>query len=1335
MTLVPRQVRNIIRTGTESFLSDPEALSSFRDAPAWVLLGEPGSGKTTAFELEADASGGKHLRISEFILGDIDEDWRGKTLFLDGLDEIRAGTEGPSPAQRIRQQLKRLDYPPFRIACRAADWYGESDSSTLQAASDNGLIYELQLEPLAEQDILTLLRDNHDVPDPQTFVARAENLGIAGLLKNPQTLQLLAESINTGQWPETRFDTYRLACEKLVEENSKAHRDQSRRHPIAVESLLDAAGQLCAVLLLSDKTGIALDPGKASPEFVNLNDCAPPDIETASQVIHRKLFRPEGIERVVPVHRSVAEYLAARWLARKIDGGLPLGRVLNLLLGHDGRTVAGLRGLYAWLAAHSPHGRSRLIQADPLTVTIYGDAKGMSTEHKRAILSGLRKEADHYFAFHWGTEGKQALGALADPRISGDFLAILRAPERDDATQSFVDCVLDILLEGAPLSDIAPALHDVIQDDSRWPVVRKDALRTWLGIGNQPAEALELLEAVANGTVTDPDDELTGALLNYLYPAHLSPDQLLKHLHTPKQANLGGQYYWFWTHTLPPCVPDAHLPDLLDGLVAHPAIRRQADHIRSLGEFANELLARGIDVHGDAISDQRLFAWLGMGADEYGDITRNTLAMQSIAAWLQSRPRRYKALLALCFDVCETHENPRYCLYQQKNRLHDAEAPEDIGLWHLERTDSTANEALARVHLEEAVSTLINQRCMAGLSLELLEQWANTHPEKKSWLEPLLAWEIPDWKRVQAANRKARQEKREITRRERTILLQKHLAQIANGTARVDLMHELACVWLDLYSDIHGETPASRFDAYCENGAEVLAATENGLRFCPERTDLPDESAIINLALEQREHFIRRPCLVGMDLRFRDGLDHIDTLPEDTLRRMLAFRLTYGADKTPDWFLHLVKQRPALVADVYTHYASTTLKSGADHIDSIHSLERDADYRQLAILAAPQILSAFPVRARTGQLNALEHLLKAALKYTPEALDELIARKLALKGMDAAQRVYWHAAATLHDANHEAEMWAYIGKSEARVSHLSNFLFDDFRHSDDIGYSLSPTGIGKLIERLMPHAEMGMASGTVTAAMRRGDHVRALINRLSTSTTTDARQELERLLAEPSLHKLKHLLEAARLGLEQRIRENQFRFPSPREVAQVLANQAPFNVADLAALALDHLDDIAVEIRQDNSDRIRAFWKDKQTPLEENYCRDELLPMLRPRLNRLGIDCQPEVDHANDKRSDIMLSYQAKFDLPIEIKRNSNNTLWTALRDQLIQKYSKNPRASKHGIYLILWFSGTGMPRPMDGGKPPQSPAELQTRLEAQLDPAERQRIFVRVLDVSWPKS
>lgn|GEM_PF-6632050 len=40
----------------------------------------------------------------------------------------------------------------------------------------------------------------------------------------------------------------------------------------------------------------------------------------------------------------------------------------------------------------------------------------------------------------------------------------------------------------------------------------------------------------------------------------------------------------------------------------------------------------------------------------------------------------------------------------------------------------------------------------------------------------------------------------------------------------------------------------------------------------------------------------------------------------------------------------------------------------------------------------------------------------------------------------------------------------------------------------------------------------------------------------------------------------------------------------------------------------------------------------------------------------------------------------------------------------------------------------------MDKGKKPVLAEELQSCLKAQLGPIERQRIFIRVLDVSWPK-
>lgn len=1343
MTLVPRQARKVEDRHNSPIDLPPEDIESFRDRPAWVLLGEPGAGKTEALKLEAAASGGISLRIAEFIDSDLDEDWRGKTLFLDGLDEIRAGTGGENTLVRVRSQLKRLGTPPFRIACRAADWYGSSDAEDLKSASADGQVLVLQLEPLGEEDILTLLRDNHGVADPHAFVEQAGRLGVDGLLGNPQTLGLLAQAIKEGQWPKNRDETYRLACEKLVSEENKRHRDKARTQPCLVESMVEAAGQLCAVLLLSDQTGIALDPDRTDARFISLAGCAPPDPEAAAQAVRSNLFRLEGIERAVPSHRSVAEYLAARWLARQIDSaGLPLGRVLNLLLGQDGRTVAGLRGLYAWLALHSHKARTRLIEADPLTVVLYGDVKPMPTQDKRRLLDGLRREAQRYHGFRWGVSNTHPFGALADPELSGDFLAFLQVPGYDDATQAFLSCVLDVLAEGQAQPELGAALPGIVRDDHLWPRVRHDALDAWLKSVATHQAALSLLDDINAGRVADEDDELAGSLLQHLYPDHIEPVSLFQYLHSPKQTNLIEMYSCFWEEELPAKAPDQHLPALLDDLVEHPE-RIFSDDLRMHGlhEMADALLARGISIYGDSISDERLFGWLGIGSRQHGGLAREDKAQRTISEWLGNRPERYKGLLAHSFKQCESQERARLCVRSLVSRLHNSTPPEDMGLWHLEQTDKSNNDELVQAHLADAVSALIYQRGIAGLSMELIESWAATHPARRHLLEPLLAWEIEPWRLEDVAIRKLSEQEKQEARRKIAAQLQAKLPDIQSGKARVDLMHQLAGVWMNLYIDTRGDTPAKRFDNYCENGREILAMAEAGFRRCPERDDLPTVDAIVDLALKQQEHFIRRPCLVGMELRWRDGAGEIDLLPEDTLRRMVAFRLTDGTRNTPDWFIYLVRQRPSLVAEILNDYASATLKAGNDHVNYLYPLDRDPDYRAVAALAAPRLLETFPVRARSGQLHHLENLLKATLRYAPEQIPVVIERKLSMKGMDAAQKVYWLATATLLDPVHyESELWRYVGKSESRTNYVSGFFGERLGQADQ-DYALSAGTLGKLIERIAPHAEIDRPSGggvfTVTDAMRRGDQIRALINRLGALATPESAQEIDRLLGLSTLHKLKHQLEATRHELMQRRRENEFRFLLPREVAQILANQSPASAADLAALALDVLGDIAQDIRQDNDDGFRAFWnvenKQRGSQREENLCRDALLTRLRARLDLLGIDCQPEGDYANDKRADLRLSYQTQFELPIEIKRDSNDTLWSGLRNQLIGQYAIAPRAFGYGIYLVLWFGANNVANLKDGDKKPRSPEELRTRLEAQLDPLERRRIFVRVLDVSWP--
>ena len=78
-----------------------------------MLLGDPGAGKTTAFESERKALGEKACLITarDFLTFDPQShpEWRDKILFIDGLDETRVGAnDARTPFDQIRGRLDAL---------------------------------------------------------------------------------------------------------------------------------------------------------------------------------------------------------------------------------------------------------------------------------------------------------------------------------------------------------------------------------------------------------------------------------------------------------------------------------------------------------------------------------------------------------------------------------------------------------------------------------------------------------------------------------------------------------------------------------------------------------------------------------------------------------------------------------------------------------------------------------------------------------------------------------------------------------------------------------------------------------------------------------------------------------------------------------------------------------------------------------------------------------------------------------------------------------------------------------------------------------------------------
>ena len=545
------------------------SLEHYRESDAYVLLGAPGAGKTESFRQEAGCGGGHYRTARDFITLDAEPGWRDATLFIDGLDEMRAGAaDGRTPLDAIRAKLVQLGRPRFRLSCREADWFGANDRTHLKSVSRGGEVRVLRLDPLSEDSIRELLRCDPGIEDADKFIASARERGIDGLLANPQSLLMLVQAVSGGSWPKTRTQTFELACRRLVHEHNVEHQVAQRRRVFSESELLAAAGRLCALQLLTGSAGYDLLGDGSGSEYLGLQQISGGDLATFRHVLGTRLFDAPGESRVAPTHRQIAEFLAGKYLSQRIGDGLPVGRVLALVTGEDGGIVSEFRGLSAWFAAHGKTSRAEIIDRDPFGVVLYGDVRGFSREGKHRILECMHREIKN--SWHSSVARMDSrLGDLATSDMKEDFREILIDPARDGARQRFVFTVLQSLTHGKAIGALSDLLMKIVRDDSWLPGVRRQALDTFIGYQEQDMDTDDLWVLLADihaGSVSDPDDELLGTLLKELYPKVLSASDLVKYLKAPKNPSLYGRYVSFWIRPLPENSTNTQLAELLDAI-------------------------------------------------------------------------------------------------------------------------------------------------------------------------------------------------------------------------------------------------------------------------------------------------------------------------------------------------------------------------------------------------------------------------------------------------------------------------------------------------------------------------------------------------------------------------------------------------------------------------------------------------------------------------------------------------------------------------------------------------------------------------------------------------
>ena len=1349
--VVPRTCTEIPQDDADRNRGTPlQPLKEYRSVPAYVLLGDPGSGKSTEFESEHRNLGEAALLLTarDFLALDVDShpEWRGKTLFIDGIDEVRAGSlNARTPFEEIRGRLDRLGRPRFRISCRDADWLGDNDRKHLQSVSPTSDVKMLRLDPLTDSNIKDLLTAHPGIVDAQDFIAEAEERGVEGLLINPQSLELLASAVaQDGGWPQSRLETYEKACRQMAVERNEEHR--LAKIPLQREQVLDAAGQLCAVQLISGTIGYALYNDVVDADYISLDSGSPVSIKDSYGVLSTKLFKGEGQGRYTPVHRHISEFLGARYLAALIDRGLSVRRVVSLIAGEDGVVVTELRGLSAWLAALSTKARSYLIDTDPVGVGLYGDIRGFSTDEKRKLLRSLSREAAR---LGYSERSSSAFGPLASSDMESSLREALTDQRRDVDHQSTVVFLLHVLQHGNPLPDLSQTLLDIVRDDSWWPWVSASALDAFIWNSTDGLETTcklkQLLQDIHAGRVPDPDNELLGTLLIQLYPEEVDPSGVWDYLAAGARSGLVGRFVVFWDRNVVNRSTDEDVCLLLDGLRKRLPDLRSALELHRLDRLPPKLLARGLKAHGDRIDTRRLYYWLSAGSFRGWEGFRfPDESIGEVRIWLEHRPDVQKAVFLEGLLLCQGTDDFMLCAVAVWHSMYGSTFPPDFGLWSLDRSVALVETApcVSEFLLQLAVESHNEQTYNEGLSRSVLVERTRGYGPLERRLAVLLDPPVS----VESAERRQRIEKyREADQRRRNQWvdsIRSNAGALRDNRAPPALLFEIGKAYFGLYPGRDRSiTPEQRLRDLLSNDDDLVEATLAGLRGAVWREDVPEPDEVIRLKSESRMPYLAFPLLAGMDEIQRLMPELLDHLGEHQIRRVLTnhYCIPTGRGEDPGWYVRLVDSRPELVADVLVQCATAMIRAGNEHIPGLYELALMENHAQVARGASLPLLRAFPVRCTQKQIEALDNLLWAALQHTDrESLDQVIDGKLPRKSMNLAQRVHWLAAGlVVSPETYGQQLENFVGGRDGRIRQLAAFLAPKYPLNLLTDERQATTL--KLLIRLIgssfgPFTEAGLdSSWSGTPGYEASELVVQLIERLASMPDQDATHALELLTADPVLSRWRSQLERARDTQRVIYRDAAYRHPDVEQIHQTLSNQAPTNVSDLAALVLDRLGEIATRIRTGNTDDWRQYWNEDphgrpERPKHEDSCRDALLSDLREQLPN-EVDGQPEGQYYNDNRADIRVAYQ-DFNVPVEVKKSIHRNLWSALRDQLIAKYTRDPATCGHGIYLVFWFGGDRVTSPPYGDLP-TTPCELQVRLRETLSEEEARKIAVCVIDVS----
>jgi hypothetical protein len=1306
-----------------------------------IVLSEPGGGKTALLNSLAGLLGVFSVSANVF-------SYRGgatqsSALVIDAFDELAKIDH--TGINRLLANASHVNPTHVIISSRSSEWDNAATHAFAEFLGHEPLV--VRLCEFDEDEQRAIFDDHATGEDFVAFRTEVARFDLDALLPNPQFLKLFADAyLESNRHFLDKRSIFSQAVERLAREANPKISNKSNSTSIADK--VSFGSEIFAKLLLSGAEGLTTSEASESRVYPLLKSMSRRNMPP-TDILATRLFKPgDFLDQHRPVHKVVAEYCAAGYLTKRIADpadSLTLSKCLPIIAPNS-MVRDELRGLLGWMASLGNRGiQEATIQLDPYAVLANGDPSQLESSSKRLLIRRLKdvETKDPYFrrGDFWrrfsisgfftkdvmdeirpilesANDGhlrylilELLIGSKAVEQLEKELQQLLLAPNESESARLLASKSLLEMAEHDHLSDLANLIHEGSQSSLR--------------------VAADIFESVC------PDSFGHTILLAFFQ----SCADLYPRGHDHYDRTIGTRYFVKrLINTLNLDAVEWLLDELCKGLVCTCGKEYYECECRTgASKIIGSMLDRFFELTLPPYDPIHIWKWIA----NLNFYQRKSASQSRAVQVLQADTQLRQGIVAHVFGTLASRD----AIFETRIHKFDFHSHSGLGLYSEDHT-FLVDFAFETNNSTLWASFVATHQYHSNREARHADNFRR-HLRSHALAKPAF---MREWVKI---NRSAAQSerlhsmprlRRKIGRNKRKLQNShaENIKYVQENRAFVESGRHWGC--LVRFADLVLMHPDKIEDEF---GDEFIV--RNGLRNCLAFITpyVPDLLKLAELRCTSRgsstECILFAACLEIM--RLKHSLDEVDLQLLESLRATINVNYSAVTEDEKHALKCEVDRRVfsnrGSAEDFLRKYIEPQLASAGCPNTDIWLLRGDDVFSHLRAKLSIEWLMHFDTLA----LGTLDTLFDIAVQFSnPDALVEIIHKRcqdLMPVDIDAngnqdlhQRRKFWFVRALYFVSDISEPQWEWL-QADKDTIHALNERSNRFGHHHHPSWpSLSAVKVEAILIAFIsqwPKVDLPSHWGTESPKEENVYRfLKDLVWSLNSLESDDALPVLENLLANCRFEDMHKDLMSIRSGQLRKMALRDFVPPTPREIVDLLDNDAIVTVEGLRQLVIEELQSFQRAIDGGEFNTGDLFY-DKEERLGEVPATLIIAERLHLRLEPQGIIVTPEHQLKDANRSDFtmtkMIGGKRKL-LVTEVKGQWHKDLYTAAQAQLHARYSKHPDAEEQGIFLVLWF---GKDELIAGRKKHgiETAKALKNSIEAALPPQLMGSVDVFVLDVS----